>query len=113
MRPALYTPRYKNTRVYIDVCCVSNMEQKLVNQSPLLQEVDVEKSIGNLFEEFLTKKNRLAEFDSWSKRTQVLIDGKTVRTNGDKGLPKYVSQILKMIIKPTQVLKFQPIIAGG
>lgn len=88
------------------------MKQKLQSQSPLLQEVDIEKSIGNLFEEFLTKKNRLAEFDSWSQRTLVSIDGEVLRLSA-KGFPAKVSQILKLVIKPTQELKFFPILAGG
>ncbi|KKL98551.1 hypothetical protein LCGC14_1823300 [marine sediment metagenome] len=110
-----YKTQYKpivGRMVYIDVPLSIIMNQKLESQSPLLQEVDVEKSIGNLFEEFLTKKNRLAEFDNWAGRTLVSIDGEILRLSA-RGFPAKVSQILKLVIKPTQELKFFPALAGG
>lgn len=77
------------------------------------QEVILERSVGNLFEEFLSVKyNRLAEFDDWSQRTLVSLDGEVVRLE-EKGFPAKVSQILKMVIKPDQELRFLPAVAGG
>lgn len=90
------------------------MEQ--IQQFKPEQEVILDRSVGNLFEEFLSEKNRLAEFDNWAGRTMVDLDGTVVRlisANGKPSYPANVSQILKMIIKPSQVLKFFPINAGG
>ena len=91
---------------------IQQIQQIQQFKSPLEQEVIVEKSVGNLFEEFLSNKNRLAEFDNWAGRTLVVVDGEIQRLSA-KGLPAKVSQILKLVIKPTQSLKFLPILAGG
>jgi len=85
---------------------------KQITIKPKEQEVILERSIGNLFEEFLTKKNRLAEFEYWSKRTLISIDGEVLRLS-TKGFPAKVSQTLKLIIKPTQKIIFRPWIAAG
>jgi hypothetical protein len=85
-------------------------------QTEIEQEVTLDRSVGNLFEEFLSSKNRLAEFDNWSQRTLVSIDGAVVDINGTtggKGFPAKVFQILKLVVKPTQEIRFQPILAGG
>lgn len=86
------------------------MEQ--IQQFKQEQEVILEKSIGNLFEEFLTKKNRLAEFDEMAKYTNVIIGNEFVRLT-PKGFPALVKDILKMVVKSTQELRFQPATASG
>ncbi len=85
---------------------------KQITMQPKEQEVILEKSIGNLFEEFLIKKNRLAEFGYQSKRTLIAIDGEVLRL-GVGGFPAKVSQVLKLVIKPTQEIRFHPWIAAG
>lgn len=85
---------------------------KQIVQQPEQQEVSLERSIGNLFEEFLDGKNRLAEFDNFSKRTLVIVDDVVIRSP-TSGFPAKVMEILKLVIKPTQEVRFQPILAGG
>ena len=81
-------------------------------QNELEQEVSLDRSIGNLFTEFLESKNRLAEFDNFSKRTLVVLDGEVLRSTSH-GFPAKVFEVLKLIVKPTQEIRFQPILAGG
>lgn len=101
--------------IYIEVCVLTIMEQKLsmsMEQSfdnPKDQSVDM--FVGNLFESFLSKKNRLAEFDVLSKTNYVEIDGVYVKNS--KGFHATVSELLRMIVKPTQKLRFRPANAGG
>ena len=77
----------------------------------LQEQVSLERSVGNLFTEFLESKNRLGEFAFWSENVMVSLDGTVVRCAG--GFPAKVMDILKMVILPTQVLKFLPRHAGG
>lgn len=101
--------------VYIDVYVQSNMEQ--IQQFNQEQEVILEKSIGNLFEEYLTKKNRLAEFDNLAENVMVTISNDGGRifevVRGTGGFPAKVKDILAMVIKPTQEIIFRKRIAGG
>lgn len=85
------------------------MEQKTIQIQE--QEISLERSIGNLFTDFLQKKNRLAEFDKIAENVMVSLDGAVLRGAG--GFPAKVKDILKMVIKPTQVVKFLPRNAGG
>ncbi len=80
-------------------------------QTEIEQEVSLDRSIGNLFTEFLESKNRLAEFDNFADRTLIAIDGEVLRAKS--GFPAKVAEILKLIVKPTQEVRFQPILAGG
>ncbi len=97
------------TNLYIEVPVLTSMKQ--IFQTEIEQEVQLERSIGNLFEEFLTSKNRLAEFDNFAQRTLIAIDGEVVRAKS--GFPAKVAEILKLIVKPTQEIRFQPILSGG
>ncbi len=85
------------------------MKQQFKNE--LEQEVSLDRSIGNLFTEFLESKNRLAEFDNFAQRALVVVDGEVLR--GAHGFPAKVMEVLKLVIKPTQEVRFQPILAGG
>jgi len=86
------------------------MKQQFKNK--LEQEVSLDRSVGNLFTEFLESKNRLAEFDNWANRTLVIVDGEALR-GITHNFPAKVAEILKLVIKPTQEVRFQPILAGG
>ena len=82
------------------------------------ETVTLERSVGNLFEEFLELNGRLADFDKLSKIVTVVVDGDFIRVNLDgtlnpKGFVAKVSQVLKSVIKPTQSVVFQPITASG
>ncbi len=99
------------TNLYIDVPVLTNMKQIFQTEIEQVPEVQLERSIGNLFEEFLTSKNRLAEFDNFAQRTLIAIDGEVVRSTS--GFPAKIAEILKLIVKPTQEVRFQPILAGG
>jgi hypothetical protein len=76
------------------------------------QEVILEKSIGNLFEEFLESKGRTAEFETLSQQVNISIDGEFVRLT-PKGFPATVAQVLRNKVLPTQELRFHPAVAGG
>lgn len=87
------------------------MKQQFQNELEQEVEVSLDRSIGNLFENFLESKNRLAEFDNFAQRTLIAIDGEVIRAKS--GFPAKVAEILKLIVKPTQEVRFQPILAGG
>ena len=76
------------------------------------QEVITEKSIGNLFQEFLEAKGRIGEFERLSKSVNISIDGEFVRST-PKGFPATVAQVLRTKVLPTQNLRFHPAVAGG
>ena len=81
------------------------------------QEVILERSIGNHFEELLEKKGRLEEFEALSKIYQPEIVGENnigepIRLT-PKSFPATVAQVLRMKVLPTQELRFQPAVAGG
>lgn len=85
-------------------------------QTEIEQEVTLDRSVGTLFADRLESKNRLAEFDKLAKSTLVTIDGSVVDRNGvvgGKGLTARVIDVLKLVVKPTQEIGFQPILAGG
>ncbi len=85
---------------------------KQILQPKIEQEVSLERSIGNLFEEFLIAKNRpIADFGKHAENVLVSIDGTVLRGAG--GFPAKVADILKLVVKPTQEVVFQPILAGG
>lgn len=88
------------------------MKQIQVEQPFVEQDYEtLEKSVGNLFTEFLEKKSALVDFKEWSKKTLISLDGEVLR--GEDGFPAKVMDILKMVIKPDQKLKFLPANAGG
>lgn len=93
------------------------MEQKQTFKTEL--EQISERSLGNYFEEFLTEKNMLQEFDKKSKIYGVVIDGVQLRISEGLltlkaiGYPATIKQALKFVIKPDQKLKFLPAVAGG
>ena len=92
------------------------LTMKQTFQTEIEQEVSLDRSIGTLFADKLEEKNLLAEFDRESNRTLVIIDGSVVDKNGNVGgtaLTARVADILKLIVKPTQEVSFQPILAGG
>ena len=106
--------------IYIEVLQTNTMEQ--IQSMSMEQSFDsseeqvFEKSIGNHFEEFLSSKNRLAEFDELSQTWMVSIDGSVVDRNGvigGKSFSAKVSEILKMVVNSTQKLRFLPRVAGG
>ena len=76
------------------------------------QEVILERSIGNLFEEFLASKGRIGEFKALSQQVNISVDGDFVRLT-QKGFPATVAQVLRTKVLPSQVLRFQPAVAGG
>ena len=81
------------------------------------QEVILERSIGNHFEELLEKKGRLEEFEALSKIYQPEIVGENnigepIRLT-PKSFPATVAQVLRMKVLPSQELRFQPAVAGG
>jgi len=81
------------------------------------QEVILERSIGNHFEELLEKKGRLEEFEALSKIYQPEIVGENnigepIRLT-PKSFPATVAQVLRTKVLPTQELRFQPAVAGG
>jgi hypothetical protein len=63
------------------------------------QEVILERSIGNLFEEFLESKGRIGEFKALSQQVN--------------SFPATVAQVLRTKVLPTQELRFHPAVAGG
>lgn len=93
-----------------------SMEQSIEKQQ---DQISIERSIGNLFTDFLEKKNRLAEFDVMSKSVGITIDGVALRihqgelTLEPKGFPATVFQALKYVVKATQNIVFQPAVASG
>ena len=81
------------------------------------QEVILERSIGNHFEELLEKKGRLGEFEALSKlyRPEIVGDnnqGVPIRLTPNS-FPATVAQVLRMKVLPSQELRFQPAVAGG
>ena len=76
------------------------------------QEVILERSIGNLFEEFLDSKGRIGEFEALSQQVNISVDGDFVRLT-QKGFPATVAQVLRTKVLPTQELRFHPAVAGG
>ncbi len=106
--------------VYIDVGILYIMKQ--IQQLQYEQDtVTLDRSIGNLFEEFLELNSKIAQgdFDRFAKIVNVSVIGE----NGERvflrdeasGFPAKVSQLLKMVIKSVQIagLKFHPAVAGG
>lgn len=74
--------------------------------------VPQEKSMGIAFQEFLESKNiDLAEFDKWSQMSLISVDGKVL--SGKGGFPAKVKEVLGMVVKPDQELRFFPANAGG
>ena len=74
--------------------------------------VPQEKSMGIHFQEFLESKNiDLAEFDAWSQRSLISLDGKVL--SGKGGFPAKVKEVMGMVVKPEQNLQFLPWNAGG
>lgn len=74
--------------------------------------VPQEKSMGIRFQEFLESKNiDLAEFDAWSQRSLISLDGEVL--SGKGGFPAKVKEVLGMVVKPEQSLQFFPAQAGG
>jgi hypothetical protein len=97
--------------VYIDLPHITIMEQ--IQQFDQNQEpISLERSIGSLFADWLEEKNRVSDFDRLSENVIVSIDGEVARISG-KGFPAKVSEIMKMVVKPTQEIKFLPRVAGG
>tara|TARA_R110000851_G_scaffold269579_1_gene422225 strand:- start:8 stop:274 length:267 start_codon:yes stop_codon:yes gene_type:complete len=71
-----------------------------------------EKSMGIYFQDFLESKNiDLAEFDAWSQRSIISLDGEVL--SGKGGFPAKVKEVLGMVVKPEQNLQFFPAQAGG
>lgn len=82
--------------------------------------VSPDRSVGNLFQEFLEVNSKIAQgdFDRFSNIVNVSVigeDGERVFLRADSGFPAKVSQLLKMVIKSAQIngLKFHPFVAGG
>lgn len=74
--------------------------------------VPQEKSMGIRFQEFLESKSiDLAEFDAWSQRSLISLDGEVL--SGKGGFPAKVKEVLGMVVKPEQSLQFFPAQAGG
>ena len=76
-------------------------------------EVSLDRSVGNLFADFLeSKKVPMSDFDSWAERVIISLDGVVLRLK-EGGFPAKVSEVIKMIIKPEQEIKFLPAVAAG
>ena len=105
--------------VYIEVYLTYIMKQ--ITQ--LKQEQDTvspDRSVGNLFQEFLEINDKIAQgdFDRFAEIVNVSVlgaDGERVFLRAESGFPAKVSQLLKMVIKSAQLngLKFHPFVAGG
>ena len=117
MRHALYTPEYNISRVYIIVCSNLSMKQITIPKIVEQEVVPQSKSVGNLFEEFLTEKNALGDFDRLAENVMVVISndgGKIFEVmRGVDGFPAKVKDILKMVVSPSQILEFRKRLAGG
>ena len=85
------------------------MEQ--IQKFELQEQVSLDRSVGSLFADWLEQKNRVSEFDNYSKIVSVSVDGVFVRMS--KGFPSKVSEIMKMVVRPNQEVRFHPAIAGG
>ena len=108
-----------NSIVYIERSLVVSMKQIL----QLEQEQDTvspDRSIGNLFEEFLEINGKIAQgdFDQFAENVMVsVIDENDDRIflRSSSGFPATVKQMLKTVIKSKDLvgLKFHPRVAGG
>ena len=106
--------------VYIEVPILYSMKQIL----QLEQEqntVSPDRSVGNLFQEFLEVNDKIAQgdFDRFAKIVNISVlgeDGERIFLRDEAtGFPARVTQLLKMVIKSAQIagLKFHPAVAGG
>ena len=99
------------TKLYIDVPVITSMKQ--IFQTEIEQEVSLDRSIGNLFEEFLKERGQPMEaFGEHAENVLISLDGEVLRTHVG-GFPAKVSQILKMVIRPDQKVEFLPAVASG
>jgi hypothetical protein len=105
--------------IYIEVYLTTIMKQ--IQQIKYEQDtVSLDRSIGNLFEEFLELNGKTAQgdFDQYAEIVMVSVlgeDGERVFLRELGGFPSSVQQILKMVIKAKDLvgLKFHPKVAGG
>ena len=88
------------------------MKQITTEQTELVQEVTLDRSVGSLFADKLESKGRIGEFEKLSKRYNVDVNGDYLRLTPTSP-PALVSEILKMVVKPDQEVKFFPAVAGG
>ncbi len=91
------------------------MKQQFQNELEQEQKPTLERSIGNVFEEWLVEHNKPTDaksFAEYSEKALVVIDGSTILNSSGRGMARVVD-MLRLVVKPTQVIDFQPILAGG
>jgi hypothetical protein len=80
------------------------------------ETVSLDRSIGNLFQEFLEVNGKTAQgdFDHFASQVNVSLNGEFLRLT-PKGFPALVKDILKVVVKAKDIvgLKFHPAVAGG
>lgn len=75
--------------------------------------VSSETTIGAIFSDFLLKERKdLSKFDKHAKSAIISIDAVMVPAIGRVGHAR-ISEILRMTVKPTQVVGILPAVAGG
>jgi len=122
MTQGFYTPEYKNTRVYIEVCCVSSMEQKtmsieqsmkqgaIIESPPIYQQVfKKEQTLRSIVEIFAKKEGYKGNIDKLAKHLIFSIDGAMFNSLKYGGIAK----LLDVIVKPTQMVQLIPAIKAG
>ena len=88
------------------------MKQKLELIKQLKPIVfEKEATLGDLFRTFLEEKGKdLSKFDQYSKIVDFSIDGEIPNEGGYR---LSTAQMLDVVVKPTQIVKILPRIAGG
>lgn len=84
-------------------------------QNELEQEVKLDRTIGNLFLEYLEDHNKPTDkksFELFIEQAQPVIDGSFILNEKRSGMARVVD-VLKMVVKPSQEVTFQPVMAGG
>jgi len=93
------------------------MEQiQQFKQEPKQEEI-LESTVKDHYIAWLKKKNRLAEFEEHRNKTLVSVDGEMLHeklADGTLHLLRLTSAtVMKLVIKPTQEIKFQPAVGSG
>lgn len=94
----------------------TTMEQiQQFKQEPKQEEI-LESTVKDHYIAWLKKKNRLAEFEENRNKTLVSVDGEMMHevVEGKTHLLRLGSAaVMKLVIKPTQEIKFLPAVGSG
>lgn len=105
----------KKRRTYMYAVPYYIMEQSLKQEFDL-EQVSSERSIGNLFAEFLESKKLSHKFESLKDSVLVSLDGEILHSVVD-GKTTHLRlsnpEVLKMVVQPDQEVRFIPAVAGG